>query len=496
MRFDQSKGFFEAEGQRRDGLGQGARALAPTSRTRSTRSSPPTTSTSPGIAPFADAAVNDLTGTLNADAKVHLTPDPSQVNMSGSVVLTNGGMEVPAIGEELNKVQAKISMHPDRHPSVLEDMEADPATGHVKITGQAKMAGLEFKSAKAHIAIKNGQEIPISSQGVEFGDAWGQIDATVTNSPKLMNVDVSIPQLHMHLPESTGHSVQALPGDPTIDIGHRTPDGKLALLELAPPAKVTAPGDSETKILRQARSRRVHRPRHHAEDRRDGRAGDRHEGERDDHERSAPAPPERGLPRGERQALRDRQRHGELHRPGGQPGHQRVGALGRARRRSDAGHRRVPRAAQDRAHHLALGAVAVGERDPLAHPLRVERWRRSAPGGDANSGAGGDTAKGVGMAGGVATQAINSAISGVTGDSVTTRVDTSESDNPRPDIGWQISHSIAAHFVVNLGLPAPGDNPDQELLLVDWRFVRNWMLEGTVGDAGSSLLDLSWRWRY
>ena len=50
--------------------------------------------------------------------------------------------------------------------------------------------------------------------------------------------------------------------------------------------------------------------------------------------------------------------------------------------------------------------------------------------------------------------------------------------------------------MVNLGLPAPGDNPDQEILLVDWRFIRNWMLEGQVGDAGSSLLDLSWRFRY
>jgi translocation and assembly module TamB len=493
VRFDQSKGFFEAKAA--GGMDWG-KQLAPALDKQNALDAQLAANNFDlaGIAPFADSAVNDLSGTLNANAKVHLAPDPSQVNMSGSVVLTNGGMEVPAIGEELNKVQAKITMQPDG-TIVLENLEADPATGHVKITGQAKMAGLEFKSAKAHIAIKNGQEIPISSQGVEFGDAWGTIDATVTNSPKLMNVDVSIPQLHMHLPESTGHSVQALPGDPTIDIGHRTTGGKFALVELAPPKKVGAPSDSETKI-----SVKLGHDVYISRDTtlKIGVTGEPvidMKGSAMTMNGQLQLPPNEGFL--EVNGKRFEIDNGTVSFTG--PSDNPVISV--------SAHWDAPDADQTRVIAEFLGPLKTGRITLRSEPSLSENEILSlilfgssdaslGSGGDANSGAGGDTAKGVGMAGGVATQAINSAISGVTGDAVTTRVDTSESDNPRPDIGWQISHSIAAHFVVNLGLPAPGDNPDQELLMVDWRFIRNWMLEGTVGDAGSSLLDLSWRWRY
>jgi translocation and assembly module TamB len=494
VRFDQAKGFVEAKA---NGAMDWGAAMAPSINKQSALDAQLAANNFnlAGVAPFADSAVNDLTGTLNANAKVHLTPDPSGVTMDGSVVLTNAGMEVPAIGEELNHVQAKISMHPDGTIK-LENLEADPATGHVKITGEAKMAGLDFKSAKAHIAIKNGQEIPIAVQGSELGDAWGNIDATVTNSPKLMNVDVSIPQLHMHLPQSTGHSVEALPGDPTIDIGYRESDGKLGLVELVPPKKVSAPSDKETKIA-------VHLGR------------DVYIARDTTLKIEVNGDPTIDM-KGNAMTMK-----GQLVLPGG-PGsflevngkrfevdHGTVTFSGAADNPVIAVSAHWDASDSDKTRVIAefLGPLKTGRIILRSEPSLTENEILSlvlfgssdaslGSGGDANSGAGGDTAKGVGAAGGAATQAINSAISGFTGDSVTTRVDTSESDNPRPDVGWQISHSLAAHFVVNLGLPAPGDNPDQEILLVDWRFIRNWMLESQVGDAGSMLYDISWRFRY
>jgi translocation and assembly module TamB len=113
------------------------------------------------------------------------------------------------------------------------------------------------------------------------------------------------------------------------------------------------------------------------------------------------------------------------------------------------------------------------------------------PGQDESTGV-----KAAGMAGGIVTQGLNKAISGVTSVDVTTRVDTSEADNPRPELAVQLTKTVSARVGYKLGVPAPGENPDRTELTLDWRFVRNWSLTAEVGDQGSTALDVVWRLRY
>ena len=47
-----------------------------------------------------------------------------------------------------------------------------------------------------------------------------------------------------------------------------------------------------------------------------------------------------------------------------------------------------------------------------------------------------------------------------------------------------------------LGVFVPGQNPDTALATVDWRFVKNFSLETTLGNAGTSIVDLIWQYRY
>ena len=47
-----------------------------------------------------------------------------------------------------------------------------------------------------------------------------------------------------------------------------------------------------------------------------------------------------------------------------------------------------------------------------------------------------------------------------------------------------------------VGNPSPGTNPDKTLVTVDWRFKRNWSLDATFGNAGSSIMDMVWQYRY
>jgi translocation and assembly module TamB len=105
-------------------------------------------------------------------------------------------------------------------------------------------------------------------------------------------------------------------------------------------------------------------------------------------------------------------------------------------------------------------------------------------------------AKGAGMAGGVVTQGVNKAISGITTVDVTTRVDTSEADNPKPELVMQLNDRLSAEVAYNMGVPPPGSAPDKTEVTLDFRFYKGWSVDTTVGDEGSTALDLVWRHRY
>src|SRR6185295_8355266 len=96
--------------------------------------------------------------------------------------------------------------------------------------------------------------------------------------------------------------------------------------------------------------------------------------------------------------------------------------------------------------------------------------------------------KAAGLAGGVVTEGLNKAISGITTADISTRVDTSKADSPRPELAVQITNHISARLGYKLGVPAPGENPDRTELTLDWRFIRNWSLVAVVGDQGSTAL--------
>jgi translocation and assembly module TamB len=109
----------------------------------------------------------------------------------------------------------------------------------------------------------------------------------------------------------------------------------------------------------------------------------------------------------------------------------------------------------------------------------------------------------VGAAGGAATAPINRALGGVNemldnfglAGGISTRIDTSQA-TPRPEVELQIARNISLQVAWVLGVPPPGSNPDTTLFTLDWRFLQHWSVETTVGDAGTSILDLVWQHRY
>lgn len=99
-------------------------------------------------------------------------------------------------------------------------------------------------------------------------------------------------------------------------------------------------------------------------------------------------------------------------------------------------------------------------------------------------------------ASGMATEGLSRGIDELTGLDVTTRIDTSDAANPRPEVELQIARDISLQIAFVLGTPPPGQNPDKTFATIDWRFVKNWSLETTFGDQGSTMADVIWQYRY
>jgi autotransporter translocation and assembly factor TamB len=101
-----------------------------------------------------------------------------------------------------------------------------------------------------------------------------------------------------------------------------------------------------------------------------------------------------------------------------------------------------------------------------------------------------------GLASGVLAQGLNEALSGITSLQIATRVDTSQPTNPRAMVEVRLSSNVVTRITVQTGMPAPGEPRDVTLVTFDWRFHPRWSLATTVGDAGSTAIEILWRHRY
>jgi translocation and assembly module TamB len=106
------------------------------------------------------------------------------------------------------------------------------------------------------------------------------------------------------------------------------------------------------------------------------------------------------------------------------------------------------------------------------------------------------TSSAAGALGGYVTQGLNRIFSSISPVPIQTRFDTAQAQNPRPEVEVQITREVVVDVIYNLGLPPPGQNPDRTQVQLDWRFHPAWSLETTIGDQGSSIVDLIWHHRY
>jgi hypothetical protein len=60
----------------------------------------------------------------------------------------------------------------------------------------------------------------------------------------------------------------------------------------------------------------------------------------------------------------------------------------------------------------------------------------------------------------------------------------------------RLSSNVVTRVTVQTGVPLPGQPPDLTLVTFGWNFHPRWSLQTTVGDAGSTAIEILWRHRY
>lgn len=438
--------------------------------------------------PFVTGIVSELDGRIDADAKVHVERGGKIGEMTGAMEIRDGVLEIPQIGERFHQLRGRIVMRP-WGTLRFEDFHARAPTGSFSLSADAVLKGFAFRGGSARVHIPPGESIPITFEGVPLGRAHGDIEARarMSSDGRRLDVHIDIPVLRAELPQSTGHAVQPLEPDPTIRIGHVT-GARFTPIALLPPREprppraldihVTVKLGSDVEIRRDTTLQVVL----HGEPQLELDGETRVSGEI-------------RLDRGKlelqgRQFIID---HGVLGLGGRDPPDPLIFATA---------YWDAPdgtRVFADFSGRVSSGSLTLRSEPPLGQDeilalvlfgSRDGTFGAERP-SDGQSAAG---AKAAGIVGGLLTQGLNKALSGITGAEITTRVDTSEASNPRPEVAIQLSRSISARlsYMPN----APGENPERTRLTLDWRFLRNWSLVAEVGEKGSTTVDVVWRLRY
>jgi translocation and assembly module TamB len=440
------------------------------------------------LLPFVDRTFDELDGRLDAQAHLQLDPTKNTAQATGTIALSRGTVEAVAGGGELHDITANVKLAPDGTVT-LEKLTAKGLTGQLQATGIAKLDGASLQSAKVSIVIPSHTPIPLTASGTDVGNIDGRIELTELTSEggKAMDVKVEVPQMRVALPEGASNNPQALGEMPKVRIGaHRGNPQRFVLLSLDPPQKAAPPAkNGSTKVTLEAHLADIEVVRGtELKVNLDGRVNVVDSG-------TAQVTGQIHLKRGGLLNVQGKKftvEDGTVTLVGADPSNPEV--VVKASWTAPDG--TLVYAVFD--GPLKTGKVTLSSEPTLPQQEIVELLLFGTPDGTQPQGAGAGSA--VGTAGGEAAQPLNHALGQLGLGAVTTKVDTTEASNPRPEVEVQIAKAISLQIAVVLGQPPPGVNPDHTLLTLDWRFLTKWSLATTVGDAGTTIFDLLWQRRY
>ncbi|MFW5739983.1 MAG: translocation/assembly module TamB domain-containing protein, partial [Myxococcota bacterium] len=412
-------------------------------------------------------------------------------SIRGHMRLSDGVLNLAQIGQRLHGIEAEFDIEPTGEAR-LRRLEVRTPSGLLKAAGAARLEGMVPVAARAVVRVPKKSPFPIVYEGVDYGTVFGEVDLSAEWNDRL-DLTAKVDELHVELPPKPSTQVQALALDETIEVGKVRPSGRFVHFpprferyEPEPDDGPAAPGPMEARI-RVVLGKDVLVTR--GTDLRAEVQGQTTVllGEGEPQVRGAIEIPSGTV------FLSGREFEiveATLSFNGQDPGNPIISATAEY----DAPGEYVVTAE-------FTGTVEAGELTLSSNPslprsqiLNLIAFGSPAGPAGAESGGGGSSAA-AGLVGGKVTQGVNALIGSVTSLDVSTRLDTSHED-VRPEVAVQVTPEVTAQVTFVPTEPSPGQNPDRTLLTLEYRFLPQWTLEASVGDEGTSVLDLLWRYRY
>ncbi len=432
------------------------------------------------LRPLLAGTVSGLEGRLNAELSGRLTGDDPQLR--GHVVVREGAAQLPSLGQLLRDIEARVNVEPDR--VVLSSFKAKGITGAVSATGSAELSGASVRSAHAEIEIAEGEKLPLTLEGVNWGDAWGKVALDYrAGSGRRQRLDVDVQHFELQLPAATPRGVQGLEPAKHIEVGYAPERGQFVEIPLQPIEREAEGPPSRWLIQIALRDVALHKG----------------------------AGIDIAL-RGDLKARLGRKTRleGRIDLTGGEldiSGKQfaiESGSLTFNKTEPEQGI--VVATARwespleytvyaEYAGTLAEGELTLRSEPPLTEDEVLSLLLFGEPTGSFGARSQSEAATAISVAGGTVASGLNRALDDISSLDVSTRVDTSTGE-ARPELVVQVTPRLSARVTQAIGEPAPGQSPDRTFLTLDFRLFRRWSLSAQVGDEGGSTLDMIWRYRY
>jgi translocation and assembly module TamB len=429
------------------------------------------------LEPFLDGILTELDGKLEADATLQLGDVPE---LRGSARIHDGRFQLASFGETFFDAHAEV--HFESGGVVrLSEFRARSLDGRLEGEGEATLEGLDLARARAALRIQD--DIPLVIEGQSFGTVRGRIELDARRRGPGYVVDLGVPDLFVDLARQLPEGVQALEPSERIRIGTLR-RGRFFAIPLGPPEEPSAPGKATPILVRVALG---------------------------DVEVRQGQTTRAYLGGGPRIEIGDQMRvegsivikSGTLDVQGKRFTIERsvVTFTGRPPDNPDVMATAVWTAPDgtkvyaDYVGPLKTGKVELRSDPPLSKNEIVALLLFGDPSGAVGGTGDGAAGQAVGMGAGIVAEGLNEAISDLTSLDLRARVTTDRPGGAATELELQLSRRISLAIAHVLGLGDP-QLPDRNFAIIEWRFRANWSLEASVGDHGSTSIDLLWQHRY
>ncbi|MBI4704027.1 MAG: translocation/assembly module TamB domain-containing protein [Deltaproteobacteria bacterium] len=172
------------------------------------------------LQPLLRAEVNKLDGRLDGGVRLgwQRVSEEDHVTLGADVWLTGGAIHVPRLGQELSEVVAHLSSG-QKGLLRIDPLTASAQQGRISGKLVARMQGLRLSDLTGAFTIPDDHELPLTFEGVALGSARGTVAVSLERKPDAVDLVVSSQDLHLDLPSSS-HDVQPLGANPDIATSH------------------------------------------------------------------------------------------------------------------------------------------------------------------------------------------------------------------------------------------------------------------------------------